>query len=210
MKSIDKTNSRAFGRRAFTLAELLIVVAIIAVLVGVSIPIFTAQKEKSAEAVDIANMRAAKAAAIELYYAGIDPATAASYGFTYATEGNYWAVYDPDKGSFFSCASLGKGSRFKDLKLTIDDASGQGTSMDGGTVSNGYNSTYDYSNAVLFVTIYPNGAGGESQINIFKSGPYKGMGNVPCIIIEWRRVTGNNSYVGRDKGKWTGEVIFIN
>ena len=48
----------------FTLAELLIVVAIIAVLVAVSIPIFTAQLEKSRESTDMANLRAAKAAAV--------------------------------------------------------------------------------------------------------------------------------------------------
>ncbi len=43
----------------FTLAELLIVVAIIAVLVGVSIPIFSGHLEKSREAVDFANVRSA-------------------------------------------------------------------------------------------------------------------------------------------------------
>ena len=43
----------------FTLAELLVVVAIIAVLVMVSIPIFTAQLEKSREAVDLSNLRSA-------------------------------------------------------------------------------------------------------------------------------------------------------
>ena len=45
----------------FTLAELLIVVAIIGVLVAISIPIFTSQLEKSREAVDAANLRAAYA-----------------------------------------------------------------------------------------------------------------------------------------------------
>ena len=50
--------------KGFTLAELLIVVAIIAVLVAVSIPIFMNQLEKSREATDIANFRAAKAAFI--------------------------------------------------------------------------------------------------------------------------------------------------
>lgn len=48
-------------KKGFTLAELLIVVAIIAVLVAISIPIFTRQLEKSREAVDLANVRAAYA-----------------------------------------------------------------------------------------------------------------------------------------------------
>lgn len=47
--------------KGFTLAELLIVVAIIAVLVAISIPIFTSQLEKSREATDLANVRAAYA-----------------------------------------------------------------------------------------------------------------------------------------------------
>lgn len=54
-------------KKGFTLAELLVVVAIIAVLVAISIPIFTSQLEKSREATDIANMRAAKAAAVVQY-----------------------------------------------------------------------------------------------------------------------------------------------
>lgn len=49
------------SNKGFTLAELLIVVAIIAVLVAVSIPIFTSQLEKSREATDLANVRAAYA-----------------------------------------------------------------------------------------------------------------------------------------------------
>ena len=49
------------NKKGFTLAELLIVVAIIAVLVAISIPIFSSQLEKSREAVDLANIRAAYA-----------------------------------------------------------------------------------------------------------------------------------------------------
>ncbi|MBR5341348.1 MAG: type II secretion system protein [Erysipelotrichaceae bacterium] len=45
----------------FTLAELLIVVAIIAVLVAISIPIFNSQLEKARRAVDMSNMRNAYA-----------------------------------------------------------------------------------------------------------------------------------------------------
>ena len=58
--------------KGFTLAELLIVVAIIAVLVAVAIPVFTAQLEKSREAVDISNIRGAKAAAAAAFLSGID------------------------------------------------------------------------------------------------------------------------------------------
>ena len=49
------------NRKGFTLAELLIVVAIIGVLVAISIPIFTAQLEKAREATDLSNTRAAYA-----------------------------------------------------------------------------------------------------------------------------------------------------
>ena len=50
------------NRKGFTLAELLIVVAIIAVLVAVAIPVFTSQLEKSRESTDAANIRSAYAA----------------------------------------------------------------------------------------------------------------------------------------------------
>lgn len=49
------------SKKGFTLAELLIVVAIIAVLVAIAIPIFSTQLEKSREATDLANVRSAYA-----------------------------------------------------------------------------------------------------------------------------------------------------
>ena len=48
---------RKNNKKGFTLAELLIVVAIIAVLVAIAIPVFTNQLEKSREATDEANTR---------------------------------------------------------------------------------------------------------------------------------------------------------
>ena len=49
------------NKKGFTLAELLIVVAIIAVVVAIAIPVFTTQLEKSREATDVANVRSAYA-----------------------------------------------------------------------------------------------------------------------------------------------------
>ena len=57
---------RKINKKGFTLAELLIVVAIIAVLVAISIPIFTAQLKKARLATNQANARAAYASAVAL------------------------------------------------------------------------------------------------------------------------------------------------
>ena len=60
------------NNKGFTLAELLIVVAIIAVLVAIAIPVFTTQLEKAREATDISNIRSLYA---EVVAAGLaDPA----------------------------------------------------------------------------------------------------------------------------------------
>ena len=55
--------NKANNKKGFTLAELLIVVAIIGILVAISFPIFTSQLDKSRKATDDANLRAAKSAA---------------------------------------------------------------------------------------------------------------------------------------------------
>ena len=55
------------NKKGFTLAELLVVVAIVAILVAISVPIFTPQLGKARRATNQANMRAAKVAAISQY-----------------------------------------------------------------------------------------------------------------------------------------------
>lgn len=52
------------NKKGFTLAELLIVVAIIAVLVAIAIPVLNSSLEKSRQAADAANIRAAYAQAV--------------------------------------------------------------------------------------------------------------------------------------------------
>ncbi|MEE1377163.1 MAG: prepilin-type N-terminal cleavage/methylation domain-containing protein [Oribacterium sp.] len=66
---------KKLNKKGFTLAELLVVVAIIGVLVAISIPIFTSQLEKAREATDAANIRAAYA---EVAADALDEATLAT------------------------------------------------------------------------------------------------------------------------------------
>ena len=68
------------NKKGFTLAELLIVVAIIGVLVAISIPIFTSQLQKARLATNQANARAAYAA-VEAQYLQDDTKTG---NFTYS------------------------------------------------------------------------------------------------------------------------------
>lgn len=73
---------RQRNKKGFTLAELLIVVAIIAVLVAISIPIFTRQLEKSREGTDLANVRAAYA---EVMVAAMEENKTITYSMDKAT-----------------------------------------------------------------------------------------------------------------------------
>lgn len=61
---------KKLNKKGFTLAELLVVVAIIAVLTAIAIPVFSAQLEKAREAVDAANIRAAYAEVMSEYLTG--------------------------------------------------------------------------------------------------------------------------------------------
>ena len=82
-------------REGFTLAELLIVVAIIAVLVAIAIPVFSAQLEKSREATDLANTRAAYAEVMTAAITGDTDVKTTSTSYTIAydkTAGTYTAT----------------------------------------------------------------------------------------------------------------------
>ena len=121
------------NRKGFTLAELLIVVAIIAVLVAISIPIFRNQQEKSRESVDLANLRNAYAAAAYAAMPGEFTLTDANGNnpITYYWDGQGYVkdangnnvtgafCYDPGKGLLYS---------FKGVS-----GCGCGTELDGGT-----------------------------------------------------------------------------
>jgi type IV pilus assembly protein PilA len=72
IKLEEKNMKKLNKKKGFTLAELLVVVAIIAVLVAISIPIFTSQLDKARKATNEANLRAAKGAAVSEYLSTAD------------------------------------------------------------------------------------------------------------------------------------------
>ena len=109
------------SRGGFTLAELLIVVAIIAVLVAIAIPVFSKSLESSAEATDIANMRSAYGVGVEALLTDTE------------IDGEAFSSYTSENPLYFDGTSL-----------TADKSAallGSGTSLDAGTV---YSACSDY------------------------------------------------------------------
>ena len=171
--------------KGFTLAELLIVVGIIAVLVAVAIPVFSKRAESAREAYDIHTMRQAASAAVDLYYAGVkDKPTAEAAGLLWntGTNANASGVYDPNTGGFLP------------KKSTEGKPYGKGTKRDGGMKftmgnSNGaYKATEDYSDAVVLVSIFPQGS--NKHVDVYwkhaTNGTYVGGGgsNLPKLSIQ--------------------------
>lgn len=87
------------NKKGFTLAELLIVVAIIAVLVAISIPIFTTQLEKARESTDAANLRAAYATAAVAVLESEEGVAAGPVAMTQTTAGFTSDVKDSKIGT---------------------------------------------------------------------------------------------------------------
>lgn len=119
------------SKKGFTLMEMLIVVGIIAVLVAVSIPVFTSQLEKAREAADIANMRSAKAEGVALYLTEEITADTTRY-------------YDAATGKLQSGTNGIK-------------AYGKGTAADGGSSYENYTKDTVTTNQIIAVTISPEG-----------------------------------------------------
>lgn len=129
------------NKKGFTLAELLIVVAIIAVLVAVSVPVFNSKLERSREAADVANMRAAKVAA------------AAKYLDEEIPEAGITAFYDAENG------------------IIVEDAPekgyGQGSDkLDGKTEYLDYNGKTKAKGCVIKITIKSDGADSDIKIGM--------------------------------------------
>ena len=163
------------SRKGFTVAELLIVVAVIAVLVSIAIPIYRGKLERAREAYDIYTMRQAASAAIDLYYMGIhDKASAEAAGLKWNSasinEANASGVYQPGTGRFLAITSK-QGTPY-----------GKGTKVNGkteytmGNTNGAYVATEDYTQAVILVSIYP--LGDNRHVDVYwKNAKGKNAGN---------------------------------
>ena len=105
-------------KQGFTLAELLIVVAIIGVLVAVSVPVFTAQRRKAVDAVNKANIRAAKAMALAAFY---DDKTV----YVSSRNGTQMAYFKYTDGSLVRLDTNLRSDQVNDLAKTVCDQAAQ-------------------------------------------------------------------------------------
>lgn len=78
--------------KGFTLMEMLIVVAIIAVLIAIAIPTFTNQLEKAREATDLANLRGAYAQVMAAALTNSDEDTTIGLTRTGADGAAVWSI----------------------------------------------------------------------------------------------------------------------
>jgi len=105
---------KKMNKKGFTLMEMLIVVAIIAILIAIAVPAFSSQLKKARQSSDIANVRSAYAEAMATALADQKTASAAAAGKMQAdydgktlvssmtpaawSQGNYVVVWVTDMG----------------------------------------------------------------------------------------------------------------
>lgn len=123
---MEKLQKKLKKQGGFTLVEMLIVVAIIAILIAVSIPMVSGALDRAKEATDAANVRAAKAAAS---ITKLDPGSkVAGKDINWEDENKNCVVnvYDAEKGIIMKAAdddlpaTYGKKEKGR-IYLVIDD-----------------------------------------------------------------------------------------
>lgn len=112
------------NKKGFTLVELLIVLAIVAIMAAIAIPAYSAQMEKAREGVDKANLRAAKSMAVTEYLLDNPENTNnATYGFSLDPNSKDSLII----GNEASAAKIGKSDDYKNKALTVTVNSGKVT-----------------------------------------------------------------------------------
>ncbi len=106
-------------RSGFTLAELLIVVAIVAVLVAIAVPVFTSSMDSANQATVDANIRSVRAAGVTEILTDSD---------THGTTGPWYATATVDAHGNISDLSVSVGS-------VANEGYTSGSVSDGGTVA---------------------------------------------------------------------------
>ena len=129
------------NKKGFTLAELLVVVAIVGILVAISIPVFTAQLSKARKATNQANLRAAKAAAVAEYLTDDkDTSAKATYDYDIITGVATKLGKNDTKGATNEVADMDAAvsskNKYKKISVEIEPTSGTNTdnTLSGATV----------------------------------------------------------------------------
>lgn len=127
MKKVrEKLNAKLRKSGGFTLVEMLIVVAIIAILIAISIPMISSNLERAREATDAANLRSAQSLAVAYYL----------------TESS-----DPDSTETFASNTTTAAEANANYVYEIDATSHQGAIKKKGTTTTGPNYEYGLANS---------------------------------------------------------------
>lgn len=128
--SLKSLKSKSSSKKGFTLMEMLIVVAIIAILVAIAIPTFTSQLNNARIATDKANLRAAESQAVAAYLSdSTENAGPVTYDVTVTNDS--MKVTKADLGS--AAGMTGQSSNLKSthLQVTVQDGAVTSTTWDG-------------------------------------------------------------------------------
>lgn len=145
------------NKKGFTLIEMLIVVAIIAILIAVSIPLVSSSLESAREAVDAANERDAKSLAMVAYLTV--PGN---------TDPNYVGIDSAAGGTAYYSITDTVGTLVKDKPST-----GYGKGTEAGAV------TTSYANKVIKVTVTPASATGGKVTEASVKVEWEALGATP-------------------------------